>query len=146
MDQKLHHLLHSLPSRTAWIIIGSCAAFWLICFTGVLTPPVSAPPNVALFWFYAMLMLALASAMAAIGAAAVLLVRQQQIPAPVGAQQAPAESDDAGPDQDAEQDQLAGLGRMLDGPDGLLTADSTERPVPPQKIPKAPKRRPRERR
>lgn len=146
MDQKLHHLLHSLPSRTAWIIIGSCAAFWLICFTGVLTPPVSAPPNVALFWFYAMLMLALASAMAAIGAAAVLLVRQQQIPAPVGAQQAPAESDNAGPDQDAEQDQLAGLGRMLDGPDGLLPADSTERPVPPQKIPKAPKRPPRKRR
>ena len=74
MDQKLQNLLYSLPTRTAWIIAGSCAAFWLLCLTGVLTPPISAPPNITLFWFYTMLMLVLASGLAVIGAAAVLVL------------------------------------------------------------------------
>lgn len=76
MDQKLQNLLYSLPARTAWIIVGSCAVFWLICLTGVLTPPVSAPPNLTLFWFYTMLMLVLASGLAVIGAGAVLVLKR----------------------------------------------------------------------
>lgn len=49
MDQKLQNLFLSLPSRSAWIILGSCAAYWVLCLTGLLTPPVSAPPNLALY-------------------------------------------------------------------------------------------------
>lgn len=111
MEQKLHYLLYSLPTRTAWLIVGACAAFWLICLTGVLTPPVSAPANLTLIWFYAMLMLVLASGLAVIGAAAVLVPRRGGLRAgPVNPQAAQATATDAVPDQ------LAGLGRMLDDP------------------------------
>lgn len=115
MEQKLQNLLYSLPARTAWIVAGSCAAFWLICLTGVLTPPVAAPPSLTLIWFYTMLMLVLASGLAMIGAAAVLVLKRGGLragpadPATTSAT-GPATTADAGPDQ------LTGLGRMLDDP------------------------------
>jgi hypothetical protein len=154
MEQKLHNLLYSLPTRTAWIIVGSCAAFWLICLTGVLTPPVSAPPSLTLMWFYTMLMLVLASGLAVIGAAAVLVLKRGGVRA--GAADpatAPATAADSGPDQ------LAGLGRMLDGPgnqaersDSLTAAspvavpEASSPPSPPAQTRKTPHRKRRTRR
>ena len=133
MDQKLQNLLYSLPTRTAWIILGSCAAYWLLCFTGLLTPPVSAPASIALFWFYAMLMLALASGLAAVALGALLVLRRQRgalvsVPAP----SSPAATNDE------DLDQLAGLGRMLDGPESL---PAPARPMPPAKGPKRKQRK-----
>lgn len=114
MDQKLQSLFHSVSPRTAWITIGSCAALWALCLTGVLTPPLSAPASVTLFWFYMVLMLVLASGVAAIGAAAALLVRHRR----TRESQESQESQDppAGQDGQDGQDQLADLGRMLDDP------------------------------
>lgn len=114
MDQKLQSLFHSVSPRTAWITIGSCVALWVLCLSGVLTPPLSAPASITLFWFYAMLMLVLASGVAAIGAAAALLVRRRR----AQESQESQESQDPVPHQDghAGQDQLADLGRMLDDP------------------------------
>lgn len=117
MDQKLQSLFHSVSPRTAWITMGSCVALWVLCLSGVLTPPLSAPASITLFWFYAMLMLVLASGVAVIGAAAALLVRRRR------AQESP-ESQDPVPHQDGHAwqgqqdgpDQLADLGRMLDDP------------------------------
>lgn len=129
MEQKLQNLLYSLPTRTAWIIIGSCAAFWLICLTGVLTPPVSAPPNLTLFWFYAMLMLILASGLAVIGAAAVLLAKRGRRSGSTG--QAPA-----------ALDQFAGLGSMLDGPPLHVPGSSGHSSREPGPSPRGPGRAP----
>ena len=111
MEQKLQNLLYSLPTRTAWIIVSGCAAFWLICLTGVLIPPVSAPTSITLIWFYAMLMLVLASGLAVIGAATVLVLRRNAVRASP-ANPVPAQATAT----DGEPDQLAGLGRMLDDP------------------------------
>ena len=144
MDQKLQNLLYSLPTRTAWIIAGSCAAFWLLCLTGVLTPPISAPPNITLFWFYAMLMLVLASGLAVIGAAAVLVLKRggragpgahAHMPAaaagPAAATATPGPGSVPGAESvrapgripaetdDGGADQLAGLSRILDDPGNL---------------------------
>lgn len=119
MEQKLQNLLYSLPARTAWIIIGSCAAFWIICLTGILTPATSVPPGLTLFWFYAMLMLVLASGLAVIGAAAVLVLKRGARVAPAGSASS-GPIDGAGPGtDDAGPDQLAGLGRMLDDPKNM---------------------------
>lgn len=120
MEQKLQTLLYSLPARTAWIIIGSCAAFWIICLTGILTPATSVPPGLTLFWFYAMLMLVLSSGLAVIGAAAVLVLKRGGLVAPAGPASPSGPIDGAGPgSDDAGQDQLAGLGRILDDPENL---------------------------
>ncbi|MBP3035606.1 hypothetical protein J2M53_04955 [Arthrobacter sp. zg-ZUI100] len=126
MDQKLQSLFHSVSPRTAWITMGSCVALWVLCLSGVLTPPLSAPASITLFWFYAMLMLVLASGVAVIGAAAALLVRRrraQESPESQESQESP-ESQDPVPHQDGHAgqgqqdgpDQLADLGRMLDDP------------------------------
>lgn len=145
MEQKLQRLLYSLPTRTAWIIIGCCAAFWLVCLTGILTPPVSIPPHFTLLWFYTMLMLILASGIAVIGSTAVLVVKRggRALPArpvPESAAPAPAEPDDAAADQ------LAGLGRMMDNPANLDPRDAASaegaRPEPAQ-LRKASKPKPR---
>lgn len=125
MDQKLQSLFHSVSPRTAWITIGSCVALWVLCLSGVLTPPLSAPASITLFWFYAMLMLVLASGVAAIGAAAALLVRRRRAQESLESQkQESQESQDPVPQQDGQdgqgqqdgQDQLADLGQMLDNP------------------------------
>ncbi len=145
MDQKLQNLFLSVPSRTAWIIIGSCAAYWALCFSGLLTPPVTAPPDIALFWFYAMLMLALASGLAAVALGGLLLVRRQSgTGVPLSAPRTPMPAGDA---EDEDRDQIAGLGRMLDGPGDATvptaapTAGPPARPVPPAKSPKREQRR-----
>lgn len=120
MEQKLQDLLYSLPARTAWIIIGSCAAFWIICLTGILTPATSVPPALTLFWFYAMLMLVLASGLAVVGAAAVLVLKRGGRAAPAGSAPSSRPIDGSGPGpDDAGQDQLAGLGRILDDPENI---------------------------
>ena len=93
MDPKLQNLLHSFSPRAAWIIIGSGTAFWLVSRTGILIPPASAPPQLMLFWFYAALMLSLASGLAVIGAVAVLLAQWRG--ARASARGAPPESGDA---------------------------------------------------
>lgn len=158
MEQKLQRLLYSLPTRTAWIIIGCCAAFWLVCLTGILTPPVSIPPHFTLLWFYAMLMLILASGIAVIGSTAVLVVKrggralparpvpESAVPSPAAAPPpAPPPPAPAEPD-DAAADQLAGLGRMMDDPDNLDPPDAVSaegaRPEPAQ-LRKASKPKPR---
>ena len=123
MDQKLQNLLYSVSSRTAWVVIGSGTAYWLICLTGILTPPVSAPPNMALLWFYSMLMLALASGVAAVAAAALLLIRRRNPAVALAAAPPPGvEADDAG------RDQLAGLGRILDDPQNLTSSGAAPEP------------------
>lgn len=178
MEQKLQKLLYSLPTRTAWIIIGGCVGFWLVCLTGILIPPVSAPPQLTLPWFYLMLMLILASGIAVIGAAAVLVLKrgarvQPAIPAPpsgaepgadapVPAPQPPAaaerlprssEAAAAATGDEGGQDQLAGLGRMLDNPGNLPNpGDAAAANVPGAAAPlrvterKAKKRKARKRR
>lgn len=130
MDQKLQKLFLSLPSRSAWIILGSCAAYWLLCLTGLLTPPVSAPPNLALYWFYAMLMLALASGVAAVALGGLLVMRRRGTV--VSAADASAAVQPQSGMQDVEDpDQLAGLGRILDDPENLQASASA---APPAKI------------
>lgn len=124
MDQKLQSFFHSVSPRTAWITIGSCVALWVLCLSGVLTPPLSAPASITLFWFYAMLMLVLASGVATIGAAAALLVRRRVQESLESKEQESQESQDPVPPQDWHdgqgqqdgQDQLADLGQMLDNP------------------------------
>lgn len=133
MDQKLQNLFLSLPSRTAWIIIGSCAAYWLACLTGLLTPPLSAPPNLALYWFYAMLMLALASGLAAVALGGLLVIRGRR-----GTVVSAAAQPGSGVTDREDRDQLAGLGRMLDGPENLRAPAS---PAPPVKDPGGKKRK-----
>ena len=153
MDQKLQNLLYSVSSRTAWVVIGSSTAYWLICLTGILTPPVSAPPNMALFWFYSMLMLALASGIAAVAAAALLLLRRRNPAVALVAAPPPgAAADDAG------HDQLAGLGRILDDPENLTSSGTEDEPgrdpvtpvqkpvqTPPHAVPEAPAAKPKSR-
>ncbi|MDN3483634.1 hypothetical protein QMA10_17125 [Arthrobacter sp. APC 3897] len=118
MDQKLQNLFLSLPSRSAWIILGSCAAYWVLCLTGLLTPPVSAPPNLALYWFYAMLMLALASGVAAVALGGLLVMRRRGTVVTAADASAAARLQPGMPEGE-DQDQLAGLGRMLDDPDNV---------------------------
>lgn len=122
MEQKLHHLLHSVSPRAAWITAGSCVCFWLVSLTGVLTPPLTAPAYLTLFWFYATLMLALASGVAAIGAAAVLLAGRRERGSATSAATPAAAAPDS-PDQDAadqepedDPDQPADLRQLLDNP------------------------------
>ena len=150
MDQKLQNLFLSLPSRTAWIIIGSCAAYWLLCLTGVLTPPLSVPPDIALFWFYAMLMLALASGLAAVAFGGLLLMRRQRgAPLIVGAPRDPGQAGvqpgDPRPADDEDRDQLAGLGRMLDGPEDSAAAPAGASAPPAARV-RSPKRKKQRRR
>jgi hypothetical protein len=157
MEQKLQNLLYSLPTRTAWIIVGSCAAFWIICLTGILTPPVSAPPSLTLMWFYAMLMLVLASGLAVIGAAAVLVLKRGGMrTGPADPATAPATAADAA--ADAGPDQLAGLGHMMDNPGNpaersgspaafpAVAPPEVSPPSPPAQTRKTPQRKRRKRR
>mgnify|MGYP000054424798 CR=1 FL=1 len=123
MDQKLQNLFLSLPSRSAWIILGSCAAYWALCLTGLLTPPVSAPPNLALYWFYAMLMLALASGVAAVALGGLLVMRRRGTVVTAADASAAARLQPGMPEGE-DQDQLAGLGRMLDDPDNVQASAS----------------------
>lgn len=153
MDLKLQRILYALPTRTAWIVIGSCVAFWLVCLTGILTPPVSTPPHFTLFWFYTMLMLVLASGIAVIACTAVVVLKRggRTLPVPPAPESGPPRTAPPAPGQTEPDgtgpDQLAGLNRMLDNPDNRPdtgTAKVSRRE--PEPAPRATAGKPRKRR
>lgn len=69
-----HKLLAFVSRRTAWIVLGSCVAFWLLLAVGVLELPVNAPPAMTFLWMYFSLLVALASTVAAAAAVAILVL------------------------------------------------------------------------
>ena len=73
MEQKLPTLI---APRTAWILLAACALFWVLSAAGLFEAPVAAPPGVTFLWMYLNLMLLLASALVAVLAAGILVLRR----------------------------------------------------------------------
>ncbi|MER2133259.1 MAG: hypothetical protein ABS910_01115 [Arthrobacter sp.] len=115
MEQKLRS---ALPARTAWIVLGLCALFWLLSALGLLQLSASVPPLFMFFWLYLNALAALFSVLASGAAVAALLLHRRAAraaePIESGVPRTGSVLDDA---------EETGLDQLLDGPAASLAAE-----------------------
>ncbi|MER1994911.1 MAG: hypothetical protein ABTA24_00220 [Arthrobacter sp.] len=130
MEQKLRS---ALPARTALIVLGVCALFWLLSALGLLQLSASVPPLFMFFWLYLNALAALVSVLASGAAVAALLLHRRHANA-----EEPAEAATRRTGTALDDAQPTGLEQLLNGPAAPVAAETASLSGPDGPVKKKP--------